>query len=196
MQNYCEDICLVGFSTGGALSLLAAAEQPDGLAGVVAIATPIKFRNKNMIFVPLVHHANKLMSWLPSYEGIMPFRPNDTEHPDINYSTMPLHSLFELRLMVNQLTKRLQDIHCPALLLQGDEDPVVVPDSVNRVYNKISSKEKTIELIQSNRHGILNENIGNTQGIIIQHLKGLNSRFTRTVTDQKSNHPLVQKRVV
>ncbi|MCW8889031.1 MAG: alpha/beta fold hydrolase [Sedimenticola sp.] len=196
MQGYCDDICLVGFSTGGALSLLAAAEQPDGLAGVISISTPIKFQNKNMMFVPLVHHANKLMRWLPSYEGIMPFRPNNTEHPDINYSTMPLHSLFELRLMVNQLTKRLQDIHCPALLLQGDQDPVVVPDSVNRVFDKISSREKIIEMIQTNRHGILNENIGNTQGIIIQYLKGLNSRFIRTDIPQESNELLEQKQVV
>ncbi len=196
MQCYCEDICLIGFSTGGALSLLQAAEQPDGLAGVVAISTPVKFRNKNMIFVPLVHHANKLMSWLPSYEGIMPFRPNDTEHPDINYSTMPLHSLFELRLMVGQLTKRLPDIHCPALLMQADGDPVVAPDSVNRVYNKISSTEKSIELIQSNRHGILNENIGNTQGIVIQYLKGLNSRYIQPEPAQNLTEPLTQELAV
>lgn len=173
LQHYCEDICLVGFSTGGALALLQAAEQPDGLAGVVAISTPVKFRNKNMIFVPLVHHANKLVSWLRAYEGIMPFRPNDTEHPDINYSTMPVHSLFELRLMVNQLVKRLPDVHCPALIIQGDEDPVVVPDSAHRVHDKISSKLKRLEFVQSQRHGILNENIDNTQGMIIQYLKAL-----------------------
>ena len=196
MQHYCEEICLIGFSTGGALSLLAAAEQPDGLAGVVAISTPVKFRNKNMIFVPLVHHANRLMRWLPSYEGIMPFRHNNTEHPEINYSTMPLHSLFELRLMVTQLTKQLADIHCPTLLLQGDEDPVVVPDSARRVYEKISSKEKSLEIIQSNRHGILNENIGNTQGIIIQYLKGLNSRFTNTAIETTVVEPAKQKLVV
>ena len=185
MRLYCDDICLIGFSTGGALSLLQAAEQPDGLAGVVAISTPVKFRNKNMIFVPLVHHANKLMSWLPSYEGIMPFRPNDTEHPHINYSTMPLHSLFELRLMVNQLSKRMVDIHCPTILVQGDEDPVVVPESATLVYNKISSKEKMIEFVPSDRHGILYENISNTQGIIIQYLKGLDSRLGMEVIPQE-----------
>ncbi|WP_260294794.1 alpha/beta fold hydrolase [Sedimenticola hydrogenitrophicus] len=178
MRQHCEDICLIGFSTGGALSLLQAAEQPDGLAGVVAISAPIKFRNKNMIFVPLVHHANRLVSWLRAYEGIMPFRPNDTEHPDINYTSMPVHALFELRLMVTQLVKRLPDVHCPALIIQGDEDPVVVPESANRVYEKISSKLKRLEFVHSQRHGILNENIDNTQGIIIQYLKALEENLT------------------
>lgn len=184
MQSYCEQICLIGFSTGGALSLLQAAEQPDGLAGVVAISAPVKFRNRNMIFVPLVHHANKLVSWLRAYEGIMPFRPNDTEHPDINYSTMPVHSLFELRLMVNQLLKRLQDVHAPALIIQGDEDPVVVPDSAKRVYNSISSKLKQLEWVRSQRHGILNENIDNTQGIIIQYLKLLEQQLAAPPAQQ------------
>lgn len=177
IRQHCEDYCLVGFSTGGALSLLQAAEQPDGLAAVVAISTPIKFVNRNMIFVPLVHHANRITRWFSSYEGIMPFRTNDTEHPDINYRAMPLHSLFELRLMVSQLNKRLVDIHCPALLIQGDQDPVVVPDSANLVYNKISSVDKRVEFIESPRHGILYENIGNTQGMIIQYLKVIESRL-------------------
>lgn len=182
MQYYCDDICLVGFSTGAALSLLQAAEQPDGLAGVVAISAPIKFQNKNMLFVPLVHHANRLVSWLRAYEGIMPFRPNDTEHPDINYSTMPVHSLFELHLMVNQLVKRLKDVHCPALIIQGDADPVVIPESANRIYDRISSKLKRLEFVQSQRHGILNENIDNTQGRVIQYLKVLDASLTTTAT--------------
>jgi esterase/lipase len=133
--------------------------------------------------VPLVHHANRLVSWLRAYEGIMPFRPNDTEHPDINYTSMPVHALFELRLMVTQLVKRLPDVHCPALVIQGDEDPVVVPESAKRVYEKISSKLKRLEFVHSQRHGILNENIDNTQGIIIQYLKALEVNLT-TPTQQ------------
>jgi len=53
-------VCLVGFSTGGALALSLAAEKLPGVEGVAAVSTPIKFRNKNLIFVPLIRHANKV----------------------------------------------------------------------------------------------------------------------------------------
>ena len=190
MQQHCEDYCLIGFSTGGALCLLQAAQQPDRLAAVVSISTPLKFVNKNMIFVPLVHHANRLTRWFSSYEGIMPFRNNDTEHPDINYRAMPLRSLFELRLMVGQLNKRLADIHCPALLIQGDQDPVVVPESANLVFNRISSRDKRVEFVESRRHGILYENIDNTQGIIIQYLKLIESRLSAAAPQEEAGATL------
>lgn len=170
---FCDRICPIGFSTGGALSLLIASEQPDCLAGTVAISAPIKFRDKNMMFVPLVHHANKLTSWLPSYEGIMPFRPNETEHPEINYRSMPVHSLFELRLMVAELKKSLPDVHCPALILQPNKDPVVIPESANIIYEKLGSRSKILKEIPSERHGIMYENIASTQELIIGYLDNL-----------------------
>ena len=127
-----------------------------------------------MMFVPLVHHANKLTSWVSSYEGVMPFRPNgDTEHPDINYRSMPVHSLFELRLLVSELNKSLPDVHCPTLILQSSKDPVVVPDSANIIYEKLGSSNKTLEEIPSERHGIMYENIAPTQELIIDYLDNL-----------------------
>lgn len=174
ISAHCSQVCLVGFSTGGALSLLLASEQLDGLAGVVTISVPIKFMNKNMVFVPLLHTANKLMSWVPSYEGIMPFRPNDdTEHPNINYRSIPVHALFELRLMVSELEDRLKDVHCPALVLQADQDPVVEPESANIVMDKLGSGDKRLEFIQSTRHGTLYGDIGDTRKLIIDYLDNL-----------------------
>ncbi len=176
MSAYCSQVCLIGFSTGGALSLLLASEQLDGLAGVAVISVPIKFVNKNMVFVPLLHTANKLSRWLPSYEGILPFRYNNkTEHPNINYRSMPIHALFELRMMVSQLENRLGSVHCPALIIQADHDPVVQPESANIVMDKLGSKDKRLEIIQSTRHGTIYEDIGETRSMIIEYLDNLNS---------------------
>jgi len=174
MSAHCSQVCLVGFSSGGALSLLLASEQLGGLSGVVTISVPIKFMNKNMVFIPMLHTANKIMSWVPSYEGIVPFRPNDkTEHPNINYRSMPVHALFELRQMVSELEERLQDVHCPALVLQADQDPVVDPESANIVMEKLGSSDKRLEIIPSKRHGTLYEDIGDTRKLILDYLGSL-----------------------
>lgn len=174
MRAYCDRICLVGFSTGAAASLFLASTQPDGLVGVVAVSTPIKFVNKNMVFVPLLHTANRLVSWVPAYEGILPFRYNSkTENPHINYRSMPVHGLFELQVMLNELKERLQDVRCPALILQGDQDKVVNPESALIVMEKLGSEDKRLELIASDRHGILYGDIGNTRKFVIEYLNNL-----------------------
>lgn len=176
MSAHCSRICLIGFSSGGALSLLLASEQLPGLAGVVTISTPIKFVDKNMMFVPFVNAANRISKWLPSYEGIMPFRYNNkTEHPNINYRSMPIHALFELRMMVNQVERRLSYVHCPALVLQAEHDPIVDPESAEIVMNKLGSRDKRLEIIPATRHGTIYEDIGNARGLVIEYLNNLSS---------------------
>lgn len=167
MSGITERVVLVGFSTGGAIALRLAAEQPEGLAGVAAAAVPLKFQNKNMAFVPLVHRANRLVRWMSSYEGLLPFRPNDaSEHPEINYCHMPIRGLYELRRMVDDMEDRLEDVRCPVLLLQGSNDPVVAPVSAQLIYEKLGAADKRLEVITSQRHGILIEDTGGTQQMI------------------------------
>lgn len=176
----CSDrVALVGFSTGGALSLLLASEKPPGLAelaglaGVVAVSVPLKFMNRNLIFVPLVHRINKIVRWVPSLEGVMPFRLNDSEHSDINYRNVPIRGLYEVGRMVAVLEDRLTDIQCPVFIIQGDQDQVVDPKSAQLIFDKLKSSNKVIEIVASDRHGILNENIGKTQEKVLDYLAGL-----------------------
>jgi len=163
-------VFVVGFSSGGALALRLAADRPERLAGVAAVSVPVKFQNKNMVFVPLMHGANELVRWMSSYEGIMPFRLNDSEQPEINYSHMPIRGLHELRQMVDDMQGHLQDVRCPVLVLQGSDDPVVVPDSADLIFDRIVHADKTMKIISSQRHGILNEDIGNTQQLILDFI--------------------------
>ena len=164
-------VVMVGFSTGGALALRHAADQPKGLQGVAAVAVPLKFQNKNMVFVPLMHRANRLVRWISSYEGIMPFRANEnTEHPDVNYRHIPIRGLYELRRMVDELKDKLPRVKCPVQIIQGDEDPVVVPASAGLIHDLLGTEQKELEIIASRRHGILYEDVGATHQLTIDFI--------------------------
>lgn len=163
-------VFLVGFSTGGALALMLAARALESLEGVVAVSVPIKFQNKNMVFVPLMHRANRFVRWLSSFEGVMPFRPTQTEHPHINYRHMPIRGLYELRRMVDALQGSLAKVDVSVLLLQGDEDPVVVPRSARLIHDRLTCEDKALEFIASKRHGILHDDIGETRQRIVDFI--------------------------
>lgn len=173
MRALCPRYALVGFSTGGSLSLIAAASGDPALAGVVAISAPLKFRNKNLRYVPLVHGANKLVSWLTPADGVLPFRPNEPEHPHINYRNIPLSALYELTRVVAELKAVLPQVRCPVCLIQGDADPVVAPESAGLIHELLGSPQKTLHWVPANRHGILYEDIGATQAIALDFLSQL-----------------------
>ena len=173
MAGFVDRICLVGFSTGGMLSLRLAAEHPAGLAGVAAIATPIRFRNKNLIYVPILHGANVLARWATPLEGVKPFLLNESENPEMNYRHIPVRGLYELRRAVDDLKGHLGDVSCPVTVLQGDEDPVVMPGSAERIIGALGSKNKELRWIAARRHGILREDIGDTQDIVISFINAL-----------------------
>lgn len=171
LSPFCEQVIIVGFSTGGALSAIHAANHPEKLAGLVLAATPLKFRNRNLMFVPLLYGANKLMGWMPSAQELLSFRPNDSEHPDINYRNIPIGGLHQLRQAVAEMQRRLPDLECPTLVLQGDGDQVVDPASASMIH-RLASKatEIDVQMVTSGRHGIVTENIDNTQNRIIDFI--------------------------
>ncbi len=171
MSTRTDKICVVGFSTGATLGLRLAADQPENLAAVAAVSPPIKFQNRNLIFVPILHGLNKLTKWVSSYEGVMQFHPNESEHPDINYRHIPTRGLFELRQLVDEVKDRLSDISCPVRIIQATNDPVIDPDSANVIIESIASKDKKLHMVPSGRHGILNEDTAGTQQLVISFLE-------------------------
>lgn len=174
LSAFADQIAIIGFSSGGALSLHLAAEQPEKLAGVASVSAPIKFRNKNMVFVPLVHRVNKIMRQLPTIEqGLMTFRENQSEHPHINYRNIPIRGLYELTRMVDDLEKQLPHITCPVTVIQGDNDHVVDPKSAAIIERKLGSGDKSLHMVPSDRHGILNEDIGETRNLVRLFIKQL-----------------------
>lgn len=173
---FVKRICLVGFSTGAALALLLAAERPPGLAGVAAIATPLKFQNKNLIFVPLLRGINQLTRLISPAQGVKLFQQNNSEHPHINYFNMPIRALYELTRMVDALEEKLPDVACPVALVQGTEDNVVDPQSAELILEKLGCVEKSLHWVFSDRHGIVTEDIGDTHAHVLAFIAELAAR--------------------
>jgi len=166
-------VCLVGFSAGGALALRIAADAPAGLAAAVSVAAPVRFRDRTMSLVPLLHGANVLVDTVSPARGIMLFHHSEPEHPRINYRHMPIRSLYELGQLVSEMVKRLGEVRCPVLVLQGSEDPTVDPRSAETIYERLGTTEKDLALIPSERHGILYEDIGGTHARVIDFVSKL-----------------------
>ena len=180
MSHLSDRICVVGFSTGGTLALHLAAEKPHGLAGIAAVCPALRLRNRGLVFVPVIHGINRLTKWAYTQEGVMPFRLHESEHPHINYRHIPIRGLFELRRATEEMERRLPQVTCPVEILHGTEDPVVDPESARLIHDKIGSEKKSLHMIPSWRHGILNENVGNTQPLIISFLDTLASSTAKS----------------
>ncbi|TRW92095.1 alpha/beta fold hydrolase [Candidatus Methylobacter oryzae] len=166
LKAHCSRIFAVGFSTGGALALKLAAEQPPEILGVTAISVPLRFVNPAYMLVPLLHGTNTLVGWVSAYEGVKPFIENEPEHPNINYHNIPVRALYELRRLIAHIDELLPKISLPILILYGDQDPIVSPKSAPIIMERLGSAYKQIQAIKSQRHGILMENIDGTWRVI------------------------------
>ena len=163
IKAYSQAVHIIGFSTGGLLALNHAANFPSRrIKSVISVSAPVHFRNKNMIFVPLLHHANRLVSWVTS-EGLVPFRPNEPENPQVNYQHIPIRALYQLQQFIDHLTKNSLTINADVHFFQGDKDPVVDPESVKTLEKLITAESKTVTMLDSDLHGVVYRNIDDVQ---------------------------------
>ena len=172
MSLITSEVLVVGFATGASLALLLAAEKPRGLAAVVAVSAPIKFRLRNLRFAPLLNHLNKLGEWAYVQDGIMPFQLGEPEHPEFEYCNMPVRGLVELGKIAEMLHQKLPDITCPVTIIHGSNDPIVNSESARIIHDRIGSPDKQLHIVNSDRHGVLHDDIDNTQAIVIARLGG------------------------
>ncbi len=167
MSHLGHDVLLAGFATGASLALQLAAARPPGLAGVVAVSAPIKFREPNLAYAPLIHGINRLAEWVYAEDGIKPFHLAEPEHPDIEYRHTPVRGLVELRKAADELERRLPDIICPVHIVQATDDPVADPDSARLIHRKIGSAEKSLHMIAARRHDILHDDVDGVQSLVV-----------------------------
>lgn len=162
LSALCERVVVIGFSTGGALALLAAAEPQPKLAGVAAVAAPVVVSDKNINYLKyaaVVHHA---IRWLPGLRNVLRLYPYGTQTPDTVYKFVPVDGLNQLRLLIAELLKNLKNVTLPVLVVQGLSDKTVIAKSAAEIFTRLGSETKELKWVAGGPHNLITGNYGPT----------------------------------
>jgi len=155
MKNSVTDFAVVGFSTGAGLALLQAAQKGDKFKALVSISAPLRLQDIRASLTGAVSFFNTILKKFKIENGKIEYVPNVPENPDINYARNPINGTNELGKLMKFVESNLSRITIPALIVQATGDPVVNPQSADQIFSKISSQDKNIVKIRSDRHGIV-----------------------------------------
>jgi carboxylesterase len=132
---------------GGAASSLLASQE-DGIDGLVLMAPAFRIDGILPKLVPILKH-------------IMKDREIDVEQAQRIYdikrtkcSIEPLAAYHELLKLQKQARKSLSNITIPTRILQGTEDKTINPNNGQFVFDRLSSKEKELHMIEGGEHVI------------------------------------------
>ena len=68
---------------------------------------------------------------------------------------------------------KLMVLVCPVKLIQATRDKVVDPRSVDTIFKGIESEDKSVHMVDADRHGIVTEDLGGTHDAIIDFFGSL-----------------------
>jgi esterase/lipase len=173
IKRSCEKLFVVGFSMGGCLGLMLGEEKGNEIDGVVSISTPLRIRNKNIIFANLIDQANRLVAALPYLDGIKRFKKLDPENPGINYQNIPISALKEFKNVMEYTEKCLEEVYNPVLIIQGRNDPTVDPVSAELILKRVASAEKKLTWVEADNHVIVTEKGSHVHREILSFILGL-----------------------
>jgi esterase/lipase/1-acyl-sn-glycerol-3-phosphate acyltransferase len=154
IHSLCDTVIVGGFSNGAGLALDLVSRVGD-VAGVFAVAPPLRLKDFSSRFVPAVDVWNRLMKKVRLNDAQMEYVENQSENPHINYLRNPISGVRELERFMDRLKNRLADIRAPALVIQAQGDPVVNPIGSLRVFQRLGSEDKSYLLLSYDRHGIV-----------------------------------------
>jgi carboxylesterase len=141
----------MGLSLGGVLSLLAATRYP--VRGVVAMSTPFGLPND-----PRIHIMNIITLLQPkTKKGEDVFFNEEAKATHVALPFTPSRAMMEVVKAIKELQCVLPDVKVPALLVQSRLDSVVPAGSLDGIYAKIGSADKTSLWVENSGHVITEE---------------------------------------
>ena len=152
--HYLEDcssrIILIGFSTGGAISLYLA--HTLAATGVVAMSTPHELPAD-----PRIRLLRPILRPLSLVYPIIPKGPPDFFDPEaakvrVAYQHYPIRAVPELDALLIRMREVLPMINVPVFFVHSRDDRFIPPEHMDANLDLLGSKDKTRILIEGSNH--------------------------------------------
>lgn len=170
-----QKVFTAGLSMGALLALLLAEEFPERISGVVGLSPTLFYDGWNIpwshCLLPLAYYTPiRYFTYFkeePPY-GIKNERIRSRVHEyyknasftDISgaaqygYPYFPVTLLCELRLLIQELIRKMSRIRTPVQLIQASEDDMTSIKNSQYIYDHIASSQKEIALLHDSYHVI------------------------------------------
>lgn len=157
-----SDVYIIGHSMGGVIASYLASKYKE--VKKLVLAAPafryFSFKNDKLDVVQSLKKVPKLFKEYPSEEILSRF------------FKVPITTIKEFMKLVEEHTNDIQKITCPTLILWGTKDEIVPKDSVNYVFDNISSKSVTLFEIKTLTHDLfINDRYEDVKKIITFFLR-------------------------
>ncbi|MEN8147213.1 MAG: alpha/beta fold hydrolase [Campylobacterota bacterium] len=152
MRQVCKKIYLGGFSTGGLVALLSASRKSLPIAGVVCINSALELHDIRINYAQSMHAVN---DFLGLFNAKVDHIDHEPDYPETNYSRLYVSTLAQLKTLMTETEKALHKIDVPLLVIQGSDDPVVVPKSAETIMNDSVSTHKELYTPTRDHHIII-----------------------------------------
>lgn len=164
----CDKIVVGGHSMGGVLILILAANY--NLDGIFTISAPIGVQR-------FLFHLVPLFKIFVKYHTIDSEQfKKDTNGKWVGYDKIPLNIATKLKKLMREMKKSLSEIKCPTLIFQGKLDSEIKSNSIDYIYDNITSKKKRKIWLENNDHPILDS--PDHKQIVLELIKFINEFCT------------------
>jgi carboxylesterase len=144
-----EKAIVIGYSMGGALALMLAANHGRNLDSVILVAAGVQLASPLAPGRPFNFLAPLVSRLLKKWD----FIPDDTDHYRKNYTWAPMGAVVSVLDLSRAVRARLPEVKTPVLLIQSRKDAVVAPESMDIICNGISTPANLKRMIWFEKNG-------------------------------------------
>ena len=152
LEKECKEVHVGGTSIGASMAISFAAKE-KGIASLILMATPYKFNFEKTarflyIFLKYFYVRKIQIPLIGSSRTITRL---------VAYRTFPVRSVAEVFKAVRHSIENLDKITQPCFLLQSRLDQIISRDSMEKIFDKVNSKNKHKKYIEKNYHTFISD---------------------------------------
>lgn len=146
-----ETQIVMGLSMGGVLSMITAARYD--VKAVVTFSAPAALPgDPRAKYLPYISWAMKKVE-----KGTPDWKNPDAIKDHVDYPYYPVKAILQLKNLIDVMHQDLAKVTVPAFMVQSHGDHGIPEDSMNVLYDNISSKDKTKMWVENSGHVVIRE---------------------------------------